>query len=653
MRFKFVSKNKPSVDQEKAINSLINGFKAGKKEQVLLGATGTGKTFTIANLASKLNIPVLVIVHNKTLAIQLYEEFKFFFPFNSVQYFVSNFDFYRPEAYLPHSNYYIEKIARHNETINMFRLRTMNNLVSRSDVIVVASVAAIYGVHDVKEYRKSFFEVKVGKKQLNLKKFTKRLTEIGYFVDQKKTENGSFYFVKNEVILQPSWTESYVLKFSFSSEDLIKKILLLPKTSQKETKSLKSVVVFPAQDYLTSQERIYEATKRIEKEFQERFFALNLQGETVKAQRLKKRVVNDIAVLKKFGVCRGIENYSRHLELRSEGEPPCTVIDYFGKNFLMVVDESHMTLPQIKGMYETDRNRKRTLVEYGFRLPSALDNRPLNFKELQKKMNFVVYVSATPGKFELERTNGKTIQQIIRPTFILDPTVEIKNVKNQIVDIYQEVKKRIVKNERIFIITLTIKLAEEIANYFSLRNIKISYLHNKIKTLKRREILEAFRRGTYDVIVGINLLREGLDLPELSLVCILDADKEGFLRSTSSLIQIIGRAARNVNGHVILYAKQMTNAIKNAIYETERRRKIQQEHNRKYKHVPKPIKKPIVRLELVKLFEEEKKKLLSKKEKKNFLLSLRKKMFLAAEKWDFKTATTIKEEISRLKEEIS
>ena len=436
-------------------------------------------------------------------------------------------------------------------------------------------------------------------------------------------------------------------------KDLVEKILLLARNKEQETKILKKVVVYPAQDYLTTRERISEATKRIEKEFQERFSALNSQGEQAKAERLKKRVTNDIAVLRKFGVCRGIENYSRHLELRSEGEPPCTIIDYFGQNFLMVIDESHMTLPQIKGMYETDRNRKQTLIEYGFRLPSALDNRPLNFQEFQKKINFVVYVSATPGKFELKRVNHQLTQQIIRPTFILDPTVEIRNVDNQITDIYQEVKKRIKQNERVFIITLTIKLAEEIANYFSLRNIKINYLHNKVKTLKRREILEAFRRGTYDVIVGINLLREGLDLPELALVCILDADKEGFLRSTSSLIQLIGRAARNVNGHVILYAKQITDSIKNAILETDRRRKIQKEHNEKYKCVPSPIKKAIMRLELVKLFEEEKKKLSSKRERKNFLLALRKKMFLAAEKWDFKTAITLKEEISKLKEEIS
>ncbi|CAN7979371.1 unnamed protein product, partial [Ixodes persulcatus] len=568
--FKLVSDYKPSGDQPIAINEITAGVLANKRHQVLLGATGTGKTFTMANVINQVNKPTLVMAHNKTLAMQLYVELKELFPDNRVEYFVSNFDFYQPEAYVPSKDLYIDKDAKQNMELDMMRLSALNALSTTKDVIVVASVAAIYGAQDPREYRKSFFELKRNQ-ILSKKELSAYLVGSGYTRNDIELIPGTFNLFGDEI--------DDISVVDGLTGDIIKK--------------LTNLTIFPAQDYITSPERMKIAIENIEKELQERLTELRSQGKILEATRLEQRTEYDLDALRETGICSGIENYSRHLDLRQPGEPPYTLIDYFGSDFLTIIDESHMTLPQIRAMYNTDRSRKETLVNYGFRLPSALDNRPLNFNEFNQKLKNIVYISATPGDYELELINNQVTQQIIRPTGLLDPTVEVKPTVGQIDDIIAQIKLRREKNERVFITTLTIRMSEDLTSYLQEQNIKVAYLHSELKTLERSQILLELRKGVYDCIVGVNLIREGIDIPEVSLICILDADKQGFLRNERSLIQTIGRAARNANGHVILYADRISDAMAKAMKETLRRRSIQNDYNIMNEIKPQTIIKPI------------------------------------------------------------
>ena len=589
--FELVSKYKPSGDQPQAIKELVTGINEGKKEQVLLGATGTGKTFTIANVIKETNKPTLVLAHNKTLAGQLYAELKEFFPNNHVEYFVSYYDYYQPEAYVPSSDTYIEKDSSINDEIDELRHAATSALINYKDVIVVASVSCIYGIGEKEEYEKNMLILTIGDK-ISRNKILNILIDMTYERNDLDFHRGTFRVRGNNIDIIPVNEKVSGIRIVLE-DDIVSEICVFDPLTGVVTQNKKSVTVSPASHFVTSKEKLEEACNRIEKELKERLQELKNENKLIEEQRLRERTNYDLEMLRETGFCNGVENYSRHLALRDAGETPSCLIDFFPKDFLLVVDESHVTLPQVRGMYNGDRMRKQTLVDYGFRLPSALDNRPLRFEEFEAKINQAIYVSATPGDYELEKTNNKYVEQIIRPTGLLDPKIEVKPVTNQIDDLLEQIRIRISKKERVLVTTLTKKMAEDLTEYLKGLDIKVNYMHSDTKALERMKIIRDLRLGEFDVLVGINLLREGLDIPEVSLVAILDADKEGFLRSERSLIQTIGRAARNTDGTVIMYADELTDSMEKAITETNRRRKIQQEYNEKHHITPKTIKKSV------------------------------------------------------------
>lgn len=640
--FKMVSKYKPSGDQPKAIEELVQGLKKDKKHQVLLGATGTGKTFTIANVIKEVNKPTLVLAHNKTLAGQLYSELKELFPENRVEYFVSYYDYYQPEAYVPSTDTYIEKDSSINDEIDELRHSATSALISRKDVIVVASVSCIYGIGEIEEYKKKMLTLNVGD-TIDRDIVLKKLVEMLYERNDIDLKRGTFRVRGDALEIIPS----YERKNGFLIEwfgDEVDRISEFDTITGHILKDKKTVSIFAASHFVTDEERVKISIERIQKEKEERVKYFKKNNKLIEAQRIEERVNYDMEMLSETGFCRGIENYSRHIALKDEGEAPNTLIDFFPKDFLLVIDESHVTIPQVKAMYNGDRARKMNLVDYGFRLPSALDNRPLKFEEFEEKINKVIYVSATPGDYEISKTNGQIVEQIIRPTGLLDPKIEVRPTKNQIDNLIEEIEKQNEKNERTLITTLTIRMAEELTNYLKSLNIKVAYLHNEVKTLERLKIIRELRIGKYDVIVGINLLREGIDIPEVSLIAIMDADKQGFLRSTRSLIQTIGRAARNASGRVIMYADTVSDSMKEAISETERRRSIQEKYNEKFNITPKTIIKEIPEVisnETEKKIEREEK--LSKKEKMDLIDSLTKEMKQAASNLDFERAMELRD----------
>lgn len=643
--FELVSKYKPSGDQPQAIKELVTGINEGKKEQVLLGATGTGKTFTIANVIKETNKPTLVLAHNKTLAGQLYAELKEFFPNNHVEYFVSYYDYYQPEAYVPSSDTYIEKDSSINDEIDELRHAATSALINYKDVIVVASVSCIYGIGEKEEYEKNMLILTIGDK-ISRNKILNRLIDMTYERNDLDFHRGTFRVRGNNIDIIPVNEKVSGIRIVLE-DDIVSEICVFDPLTGVVTQNKKSVTVSPASHFVTSKEKLEEACNRIEKELKERLQELKNENKLIEEQRLRERTNYDLEMLRETGFCNGVENYSRHLALRDAGETPSCLIDFFPKDFLLVVDESHVTLPQVRGMYNGDRMRKQTLVDYGFRLPSALDNRPLKFEEFEEKINQAIYVSATPGDYELERTNNKYVEQIIRPTGLLDPIIEVRKTEGQIDDIISEINERIKRNERVLITTLTIRMSEELTNYLKEMNIKVAYLHSEIKTLERLKVIHDLRSGIYDCIVGINLLREGLDIPEVSLICILDADKQGFLRSNRSLIQTIGRAARNEFGKVIMYADTYSDAMNEAIKETKRRREIQEEYNKVHGITPKTIIKDIK--EVVTNDVTEKKKKISKKERIEMLETLEKEMREAAAAMDFEKAMELRDIYFELK----
>mgnify|MGYP002560631011 CR=1 FL=1 len=640
--FKLVSKYKPSGDQPEAIKELVQGIKEGKKEQVLLGATGTGKTFTIANVIEKTNKPTLVLAHNKTLAGQLYNELKELFPENRVEYFVSYYDYYQPEAYVPSTDTYIEKDSSINDEIDELRHSATSALISRSDVIVVASVSCIYGIGEIEEYKKKMLTLTVGD-TIDRDIILKKLIEMLYERNDIDLKRGTFRVRGDSLEIVPAYERTNGLLIEWFGDE-IDRISEVDTITGHILKDKKTVSIFAASHFVTDEERLKISIERINKEKEERVKYFKENNKLIEAQRIEERVNYDMEMLSETGFCRGIENYSRHIALKEEGESPNTLIDFFPKDFLLVIDESHVTLPQVRAMYNGDRARKMNLVDYGFRLPSALDNRPLKFEEFTKKLNDVIYVSATPGDYEMERVNNKVVEQIIRPTGLLDPLIEVRSTKNQIDNLVEEINKQIEKNERTLITTLTIRMAEELTNYLKSLDIKVAYLHSEVKTLERLKIIRDLRLGKYDVVVGINLLREGIDIPEVSLIAIMDADKQGFLRSTRSLIQTIGRAARNSSGRVIMYADIISDSMNEAITETERRRNIQEKYNKEHGIIPKTIIKDIPEVisnETEKKVEKESK--LSKKEKLDLIDSLTKEMKSAASNLDFERAMELRD----------
>lgn len=640
--FKLVSKYKPSGDQPEAIKELVQGIKEGKKEQVLLGATGTGKTFTIANVIEKTNKPTLVLAHNKTLAGQLYNELKELFPENRVEYFVSYYDYYQPEAYVPSTDTYIEKDSSINDEIDELRHSATSALISRSDVIVVASVSCIYGIGEIEEYKKKMLTLTVGD-TIDRDIILKKLIEMLYERNDIDLKRGTFRVRGDSLEIVPAYERTNGLLIEWFGDE-IDRISEVDTITGHILKDKKTVSIFAASHFVTDEERLKISIERINKEKEERVKYFKENNKLIEAQRIEERVNYDMEMLSETGFCRGIENYSRHIALKEEGESPNTLIDFFPKDFLLVIDESHVTLPQVRAMYNGDRARKMNLVDYGFRLPSALDNRPLKFEEFTKKLNDVIYVSATPGDYEMERVNNKVVEQIIRPTGLLDPLIEVRPTKNQIDNLVEEINKQIEKNERTLITTLTIRMAEELTNYLKSLDIKVAYLHSEVKTLERLKIIRDLRLGKYDVVVGINLLREGIDIPEVSLIAIMDADKQGFLRSTRSLIQTIGRAARNSSGRVIMYADIISDSMNEAITETERRRSIQEKYNQEHGIIPKTIIKDIPEVisnETEKKVEKESK--LSKKEKLDLIDSLTKEMKSAASNLDFERAMELRD----------
>lgn len=640
--FDLVSKFTPSGDQPQAIESLVNGIKQGKKHQVLLGATGTGKTFTIANVIKEVNKPTLVLAHNKTLAGQLYSEFKELFPNNHVCYFVSYYDYYQPEAYVPSSDTYIEKDASINDEIDELRHYATSMLLSHSDVIVVASVSCIYGIGDVEDYKDHMLTISVGEK-VERNAVLGKLVNMLYERNDMDFKRGTFRVKGDTVEIIPTNEHAKGVRIEFFGDE-IDKISEIDTLTGVILNNKKSVSIFPASHFVTSEDKLKKAIINIKEELIERIKYFKDNNKPLEAERIEQRTNYDLEMLSETGFCRGVENYSRHLAGKKEGEAPTCLIDFFPKDFLLVVDESHVTIPQVRGMYNGDRMRKQNLVDFGFRLPSALDNRPLKFNEFESKLNQVIYVSATPGDYEMELVKNRTIRQIIRPTGLLDPTVEVRKTEGQIEDLVGEIRDRIEKNERVLITTLTIHMAEELTNYLKELDIKVAYLHTEIKTLERLRIIRDLRLGTYDVVVGINLLREGIDIPEVSLIAILDADKEGFLRSQRSLIQTIGRCARNSHGHVIMYADHITDSMQIAMDETARRRHIQEEYNEIHGIVPKTIIKEIRDLiSNVDDSKDDKPKKLTKKEKLANINRIEEEMRKAARELDFERAMELRD----------
>ena len=649
--FNLVSKYKPSGDQPKAIKELVDGINEGKKEQVLLGATGTGKTFTIANVIKEVNKPTLVLAHNKTLAGQLYSEFKELFPNNHVEYFVSYYDYYQPEAYVPSSDTYIEKDASINDEIDELRHSATSALINYRDVIVVASVSCIYGIGEKEEYEKNMLILNIGDK-VNRNKIIDKLVDMTYERNDLDFHRGTFRVRGSSIDIIPVNEKTNGIRIELD-DDIVDAIITFDTVTGAVVDSKKTITISPASHFVTSPEKLEEAIKRIENEKNERLEYFKDNGKFIEEQRLRERVNYDLEMLKETGYCNGVENYARHLALRDEGITPTCLIDFMPDDFLLVVDESHVTLPQVRGMYNGDRMRKQTLVDYGFRLPSALDNRPLKFDEFEDKIKNAIYVSATPGDYELEKTNQKVVDQIIRPTGLLDPIIEVRKTEGQIDDIISEINKRIALNERILITTLTIRMSEELTNYLKEMNIKVAYLHNEIKTLERLKIIHDLRCGIYDVVVGINLLREGIDIPEVSLICILDADKQGFLRSSSSLIQTIGRCARNASGKVIMYADNYSEAMNIAIEETKRRREIQEQFNKENGIVPKTIIKDIKEVISNQAIKKDNKKKMSKKETLDMIVNVENEMKEAAKNLDFERAMELRDILFELKGEIN
>lgn len=653
-KFKLVSPYQPLGDQPAAIKRLSDNLKLGIKEQTLLGATGTGKTFTIANVIAEVNKPTLVLAHNKTLAGQLYAELKAFFPENSVEYFISYYDYYQPEAYVPSKDMYIEKDSKINDEIDQMRHAATASILERKDTIIVASVSCIYGIGDPDDYKNSMIVLRKGQNISRLA-LQEKLIDCQFIRSNIEFDRGMFRVKGDVVDILPTYESTEGIRVTFF-DDEIERIAIFDTVTNKVIRVVNLITIFPATHFVMNQEKKEEALRRIEDELSERIKFFEENGKPLEAERIAQRTKYDLEMLREVGSCSGIENYSRHLSLREEGETPSVLIDFFGDDYLLIVDESHVTLPQVRGMYNGDRSRKQTLVDYGFRLPSALDNRPLNFEEFEEKINQVIYVSATPGEYELTRSS-EVIEQIIRPTGLLDPVVEVRPTKNQIDRILEDIKQQIKNNERTLITTLTIKMSEDLTSYLKEVGIKVAYLHSEIKALERLEIIRKLRKGVYDVIVGINLLREGLDIPEVSLICILDADKEGFLRSERSLIQTIGRAARNANGRVIMYADNMTDSMKKAIDETNRRRSIQNEYNIKNNITPKTIIKEIGEVititsdETVEnvVLDVETYKQMTPYQKKKVIEQLEKQMKEAAKNLNFEEAMALRDLIFELK----
>lgn len=646
--FDLVSKYEPSGDQPQAIEKLVDGIKNGKKSQVLLGATGTGKTFTIANVIKNVNKPTLILAHNKTLAGQLYSEFKELFPNNHVEYFVSYYDYYQPEAYVPSTDTYIEKDAKINDEIDELRHKATSSLLSSRDVIVIASVSCIYGIGEVEEYLKKMLTINKGD-IIDRNEVLKRLVEMLYERNNIDFKRGTFRVNGDVIELIPAYERKNGIRIEFFGDE-VDRIVEFDVVTGVVLKDKMSVSIFPASHFVTSDDKLKRAVDNIRSELDERLKYFIAHNKLIEEQRLRERVNYDMEMLLETGFCRGVENYSRHLALKQAGDTPTTLMDFFPDDFLLVVDESHVTIPQVRGMYNGDRARKMNLVNYGFRLPSALDNRPLKFEEFEKKINQAIYVSATPGDYELELVNNRYVEQIIRPTGLLDPLIEVRGSKNQIDDLIKEIDIRKERGERVLITTLTKKMTEELSSYLKDIDIKVAYLHSEVKTLQRMKIIRDLRLGVYDVLVGINLLREGIDIPEVSLIAIMDADKQGFLRSSRSLIQTIGRCARNSNGMVIMYADTISDSMSIAISETARRRKIQEEYNISHGIEPKTIIKEIRDLisnEDISVKEEKKDKL-SKKEKVNMIDKLTKEMNEAAKRLDFERAMELRDIIFEL-----
>lgn len=648
--FDLVSKFKPSGDQPEAIKELSKGIKDGKKYQVLLGATGTGKTFTIANVIKEVNKPTLVLAHNKTLAGQLYSELKEIFPNNQVCYFVSYYDYYQPEAYVPSSDTYIEKDSSINDEIDELRHYATSSLINSKDVIVVASVSCIYGIGDKEEYEKHMLTLKVGE-EINRNEVLSKLVDMMYERNNIDLARGMFRAKGDVIEVIPVYEKSHGIRIELFGDE-IERITEFDVLTGAVVGEKKFISIMPASHFVTSEEKLKKAIVNIRKELDERLAYFRENGKLLEAERLEQRCKYDLEMLAETGFCSGVENYSRHLALKPEGATPTCLLDFFPDDFLMVIDESHVTLPQVKAMYNGDRARKQMLVDYGFRLPSALDNRPLKYEEFEEKINQVIYVSATPGDEELQKVNNKVVEQIIRPTGLLDPLIEVRKQENQVDDLIEEIEKQIEKGDRTLVTTLTIRMAEELTSYLKNLNIKVAYLHSEVKTLERLKIIHDLREGKYDVLVGINLLREGLDIPEVSLVAILDADKQGFLRSHRSLIQTIGRCARNAEGRVIMYANLISDAMRTAIDETKRRREIQIKYNKEHNIVPKTIKKKIMDVVTVNDEVEEKTRkrtIKDVKETEKIIKCLEEEMQKAAKELDFERAMELRDIIFEMK----
>ncbi|MGM9950282.1 MAG: excinuclease ABC subunit UvrB [Lysinibacillus sp.] len=655
--FEIHSHYQPSGDQPAAIAELVKGVKEGKRHQTLLGATGTGKTFTISNVIKEINKPTLVMAHNKTLAGQLYSEFKEFFPNNAVEYFVSYYDYFQPEAYVPQTDTYIEKDSSINDEIDKLRHSATSSLFERKDVIIIASVSCIYGLGSPEEYREMLVSIRTGM-EIERNQLLRRLIDIQYERNDINFTRGTFRVRGDVVEIFPASRDERCIRVEFFGDE-IDRIREVDALTGEVLGERDHVAIFPASHFVTREDKMQKAIERIEAELEEQLEKFRAEGKLLEAQRLEQRTNYDLEMMREMGFCSGIENYSRHLTLREAGSTPYTLLDYFPEDFLLVVDESHVTLPQVRGMYNGDQARKQVLVDHGFRLPSALDNRPLKFDEFQSKVSQAIYVSATPGPFELEHT-PEMVEQIIRPTGLLDPTIDVRPIEGQIDDLIDEIQERTRRNERVLVTTLTKKMSEDLTAYLKEMGLKVEYLHSEVKTLERIEIIRELRRGTHDVLIGINLLREGLDIPEVSLVAILDADKEGFLRSERSLIQTIGRAARNENGHVIMYADNMTDSMKKAIDETKRRRAIQEAYNEEHGIVPKTIIKKIPEIiRATQAAEEEERyvtkvtkgKKLTKAEIDKLVATLENEMKEASRALDFERAAELRDTIFELKAE--